>query len=74
MKQHHSEEHQQALAMLSALWPADTPIDEAFLASILDTQCQADLEVNTPCLCHTPVLRQITEHGATICWLRGKRP
>ena len=41
----HSEEHQQALAMLSALWPPDVPMSQAFIATILDTQCQGDLEV-----------------------------
>ena len=41
----HSEEHQQALAMLSALWPPDVPMSQAFIAAILDTQCQGDLEV-----------------------------
>ena len=73
-KQHHSEEHHQALTTLSALWPADTPIDEAFLASILDTQCHGDLEVKNPCLCHPPALRHITDHIASMCCLRGKRP
>ena len=42
----HPEEHQQALAMLSALWPPDVPMSQAFLATILDTQCQGDLEVS----------------------------
>ena len=42
----HSEEHQQALAMLSALWPPDVPMSQAFIAAILDTQCQGDLEVS----------------------------
>ena len=42
----HSEEHQQALAMLSALWPPDVPVSQAFIAAILDTQCQGDLEVS----------------------------
>lgn len=47
----HSEEHQQAIATLSALWPADVPMEQAFVESILDIQCQGDLEVGPLTLC-----------------------
>ena len=33
--------------MLSALWPPDVPMSQAFIATILDTQCQGDLEVSS---------------------------
>ena len=47
-KQNHSEEHEQAINTLSALWPSDMPIDRAFLESLLDIQCRGSLEVYAP--------------------------
>jgi len=44
----HSEEHEQAINTLSALWPSDVPIDRAFLESLLGIQCQGNLEVFPP--------------------------
>ena len=46
----YSEEHEQAMNTLSALWPPEVPLDRAFLESVLDTQCQGNLEVPLPCL------------------------
>ncbi len=47
----YSEEHEQAINTLSALWPPEVPLDKAFLESVLDAQCQGNLEVHhlIPC-------------------------
>ena len=42
----YSEEHEQAINTLSALWPPEVPLDKAFLESVLDAQCQGNLEVH----------------------------
>lgn len=41
----YSEEHEQAINTLSALWPPEVPLDKAFLESVLDKQCRGNLEV-----------------------------
>ncbi len=47
----YSEEHEEAINTLSALWPPEVPLDKAFLESVLDAQCQGNLEVHysIPC-------------------------